>query len=318
MSAAALAARATRAATSHLSADERRGLGLVLMSAVAYGAMPILAKWAYAGGASRESLLGWRFLMAAALFSLLAPRGPALPLRQRCTLWGLGAIFVGNAYCYFTALQAVPASLLSLVLYTYPVIVTLLSAAAGQETLRARSLLAGVLAFSGCGISAFAGAASGGSLLGIGMAFGSASIYAIYIVLSGHYALGVSTEAASRHVAQAAAVIFGLEALWKGQLIVSLPTSAWLSIAAVGFLCTVVALQTFLAGVALIGPSRAAVASSFEVIVTLTLAAALLGEGVGLREILGATLILGGVALHNLAPRRRNPTKFGGGGALAT
>jgi drug/metabolite transporter (DMT)-like permease len=306
VTAATLAARATRAATSHLSPAEKRGLGLVLISAVAYGAMPILAKWAYAGGASRETLLGWRFLMAAALFVLLAPRGgEALPLRKRFVLWGLGAIFVGNAYCYFTALQTVPASLLSLVLYTYPVIVTLLSAAAGQEALRARSLVAGAMAFAGCGLAAFAGAASGGSWLGIGMAFGSASIYSIYIVLSGHFAQGVSTEAASRHVAQAAAAIFGLEALFKGELLVALPVSAWLSIAAVGLVCTVVALQTFLAGVALIGPGRAAVASSFEVIVTLGLAAAVLGEGVGLKEILGAALILGGVALHNLAPRRR-------------
>jgi len=66
---------------------------------------------------------------------------------------------------------------------------------------------------------------------------------------------------------------------------------------------TVVALRTFLAGLARIGPGRAAVLSSLEVLVTMALSLTLLGERLGPRQWAGAALILGAVAFQNL--RRR-------------
>lgn len=58
------------------SLDERRGLGLILLSAAAYGTMPVLAKVAYARGVTVSSLLAWRFLVACVLFAWLAPPCP--------------------------------------------------------------------------------------------------------------------------------------------------------------------------------------------------------------------------------------------------
>src|SRR5512134_2669695 len=105
---------------------EAKGLALVLAAALAYGTMPILTKLAYASGVSLPALLAYRFLLAAALFAALGWKAPALPWRQRVMLWAVGFVFVGNALAYFTALQHTPAAVVSLLLYTYPVMVTLL------------------------------------------------------------------------------------------------------------------------------------------------------------------------------------------------
>ena len=59
-------------------------------------------------------------------------------------------------------------------------------------------------------------------------------------------------------------------------------------------------MTTFLAGMALVGPTRASVLSSLEVIVTLVLAFLLLGERLSARQWAGAALILGAVAFQNL------------------
>src|SRR5260370_19303538 len=124
--------------------------------------MPVLAKVAYASGVGPVTLLAWRFLLASLLFTLL-PSGPAKPVpwRQRFTLWAIGGVFVVNALAYFKALETVPASTVALLLYTYPVIVTLLSGLLGWEALTPRGLGAAGLAVAGGALTA-GGARVGG------------------------------------------------------------------------------------------------------------------------------------------------------------
>ncbi len=274
--------------------QEARGLGLILMSTVAYGTMPILAKAAYLSGVRTGALLAWRFTLASLLFALLSRRS-APPLRQRLVLWGLGAVFIGNALAYFTALETVPATTVALVLYTYPVIVTLLSAVMGVEDLTPRRLTAAVLAFGGCALTVGGALARGP---GVVFALVSAFVYATYIVLCSRFAARVPAETAALHLTQIAAVAFAVWAVFHGGLSLPATASAWGSVLAIAVFCTVVAVYAFLAGLARVGPARAAVLSSLEVLVTMGLAFAFLGERLAARQWVGAALILGAVALQ--------------------
>src|SRR5262245_5754422 len=278
-----------------------RGLVFLLVSTIAYGTMPILAKGAYRYGVETGPLLFWRFLLASVLFALFA-RGKALPLRQRLLLWGLGVVFIGNAVTYFKALETVPATTVSLVVYTYPVIVMLESALLGLEHLTVRGLLSAVLAFSGCALTAGAAIAGG---TGIYYALACALIYATYIVLSSRFARDVPAESAALHLAQAAAVGMGVMGAARGGLALPPSPVAWLLVLAIAILCTVVAMYAFLAGLARVGPGRASVVSSLEVVVTLVLAYFFLGERLGPRQQVGAALILGAVVLQNMGRRLR-------------
>jgi drug/metabolite transporter (DMT)-like permease len=281
--------------------ESARGVLLILVSTVAYGTMPILAKVAMARGVATGALLAWRFALTTVLFALLT-RGPAPALRQRLVLWAIGAVFIGNALLYFTALETVPATTVSLLLYTYPVIVTLLSAALGLEALTVRGVLAAVLAFGGCALTA-GGVVAGGP--GVFFALASAFVYATYIVLCSRFIRGVPPDVASLHLAQVATVGISLWAIGHDGLALPRDPVAWLVVAAISVLCTVVAMYAFLAGLYRVGPGRAAVLSSLEVLVTLALAYTFLGERLGPRQAAGAVLILGGVVLQNLGRWRR-------------
>ena len=288
------------------SRDETRGIALVALSTMAYGILPILAKVAYAAGVAILPLLAWRYVIAAVLIALLERGGQPPPLRTRLRLWAIGSVFVFNSIAYFRALEQIPASVTALVLYTYPVLVAFLAALVGVERLRWRALLAALGAFAGCALTA-GGAPQGEPLplSGIAWALLAALVYASYIVLSSRFGAGVPARVLALHLAQAAAVLCVAFALADGGLSLPLDPRALLAVAGMGVVSTVVAMTTFLAGMALIGPTRASVLSSLEVIVTLVLAFLVLGERLSPWQWAGAALILGAVALQNLGVLRR-------------
>jgi drug/metabolite transporter (DMT)-like permease len=284
--------------------DDRRGLALVVVSAAAYATMPIFAKVAFNGGLPAVDLLAWRFVLAVGLFAVLGRGRPALPFRVRLRLWGLGLVFVGNSLAYFLALERVPASLLTLLLYTYPVIVTLLAAAFGIDRLTPRSLAAAALSMGGAALTV--GSFATAPLAGVLLSLTAALVYSAYIVLSSRFAAGVPSEAAAAHVAQTALVAYLGAALWRGELLSPVSPGVWLAVLGISLISTVVALRAFMAGLARIGPSRAAVLSSLEVVFILALAASLLGEPLTPRLLLGAALILSAVLLQHGRPAREN------------
>jgi drug/metabolite transporter (DMT)-like permease len=284
------------------SRDEARGLLLVALSTLAYGVLPILGKVAYAAGVRPLPLLAWRYVVAAALIAIL-DRGERPPLRVRVRLWAIGSVFVVNSIAYFRALDLIPASVTALVLYTYPVIVVLLAALFGVERFTWRSLLATLGAFLGCALTA-GGAPAGTSLRpsGIAWALAAAVVYASYIVLSSRFGVGVPARVLALHLAQAAAVLCVAAGIAGEGLALPIDARGLLAVAVVS---TVVAMTAFLAGMALVGPTRASVLSSLEVIVTLALAHLLLGERLSAWQWAGAALILGAVAFQSAFALRR-------------
>jgi drug/metabolite transporter (DMT)-like permease len=280
------------------SGEKRRGLALLLTSSTAFGALPILAKLAYREGIHPTGLLAYRFALAAVVLHLIAPRGlPAPTLRTRLALWGLGAVFSTNAMLYFSALRLAPASVVVLLFYVYPVVVALLAAALGIERLTVRGLAAALLAAIGAALTTASAPALGGRA-GEWLAMGAAVVFALYVVLGGSWASGVSSETATRHVVQAAAAVFIVSASVSGAIRVSWTPTLAASVLAIAVLCTVVALRTFLAGLARLGPAASAVVNAFEIPITMALAVMFLGERVGLRQGLGATLIAGAILLR--------------------
>ena len=295
------------------SQDETRGIALVAASTLAFGVLPILGKLAYAAGVGTLPLLAWRYGIAAVLLSLLV-RGRAPRLAVRLRLWAIGGVFVVNSLTYFVALRTVSASVVALLLYCYPVIVTLLAAAAGLERLTLRSVAVALLAFSGCALAADADfgailrSGAGGSALGVEpgvlFALAAALVFASYIVISSRFAADVPAPVLAQHLAQTSAVACVTLALASGGVALPVSPRAWLPVVGIAVVSTVIALFTFLAGMALIGPTRASVLSSLEVIVTLSIAFVLLGERLGPRQWGGAALILGALAWQNAGALR--------------
>ena len=132
------------------------GALLCLASAAAFGAMGIFGKLAYDEGATVGTLLAFRFALAAALFWLLAAATGrarelrAVPRRDVAIALALGAVgYSAQAGGYFAALERLDASLLSLLLYTFPAMVTVAAIALGRERASWRRAVALVLVSAG-------------------------------------------------------------------------------------------------------------------------------------------------------------------------
>src|SRR4051812_15709108 len=137
---------------------------LCLGSAAAFGAMAIFGKLAYDEGADAATLLAVRFTLAAAvLWVIVLAKGglPRMTRRDVAIALALGACgYALQAGCYFLALERIDASLLSLLLYTFPAIVTVAAVALGRERLEGRRVTA--LALVSLGLTlVLAGAGTG-------------------------------------------------------------------------------------------------------------------------------------------------------------
>ena len=183
-------------------------------------------------------LLAWRFLLAVAM---LAPVVwlRRLPLPRGRTLAGfglMGLLYTAQSQCYFTALMHASSGLVGLLLYIYPVLVTLIALAFGWERLDRRMLVLLLTAIAGLAI--MLGGNLQGQPLGIALGILGAAIYAVYITIGGRITQNTDPLAATLVVMATAAFGNGSFALASGD---PLPAGgmAWLAIAAIALFSTV-------------------------------------------------------------------------------
>jgi drug/metabolite transporter (DMT)-like permease len=293
------------------------GNAMCIGSGAAFGAMAIFAKLAYGEGATVGTLLALRFTIAALLFwaIVLARDGvrpaarprPASGLRPRDLAAGLalgGCGYALQSGLYFTALTRIDASLLALLLYTFPAMVAVAAVAIGRERMSARR--AGALALALGGGALVVAGAGVGSLDGVGTALGlgAAVVYSTYILVSDGVVGRVSPLLLAALVCTGAAVT-----LTAGSLVVGeyrpgdLSGAGWGWIGLLSVVSTVGAITLFFAGLRHVGPTAASILATVEPLVTVLLAFAVFGETLGPLQLCGGMLVLSAVVVLNLRTR---------------
>jgi len=289
------------------------GTLLCVGSAAAFGAMAVLGKLAYENGATVGTLLAVRFTLAAALFwaLVLAGRGAAAELRALARrdvaiAVGLGAVgYAAQAGCFFAALDRIDASLLSLMLYTFPAMVAVAAIVLGRE--RADAARFGALALASVGLVLVLASARPGALdpLGAGLALGAAVIYTIYILISQGIAGRMGPTLLSALVCTGAAVTLTAGSSLLGDLrLGALTPAGWGWLAGIAVVSTVAAVSLFFAGLKRVGPTTASILSTVEPVVTVLLAFLVFGELLGSLQLLGGALVIAAViVLASYRPR---------------
>lgn len=280
------------------------GTALALVSAAGFGVMPVLTKVVYDDGAGVAGVLSVRFTLAAVLLLLLArlrgevlPRGPQL--RALLLLGGVG--YVVESLCYFAALTRISAGLTALLLYLYPALVVVLSAALTRVRPSGRATACVAVATAGTALTI--GPVGGGQWTGVLLGLAAAVAYSVYIVVSSRQVTGVGPLAASAVVMGGAAAVYDVGAVaTRAQLPSS--GSAWLALVGVAVLGTVVAVSAFFAALELLGPADTAVISTFEPVVSVVAAAVVLDESLSALQLVGGALVLGAVGVLARTPVR--------------
>ncbi len=299
----------------------------MLLSACCFGSVPPLTVLATADGTPLQTVQLWRYATSALLLGIamyrmrrrdpawqgaaqsdVAPRDamrrvyPAAWQRLDLTLFGGGAQFVVAALS-LSALRWLPAATAAFLFYTYPAWVTVLSAVRRIEAVTRPRLIALLLALAG--VTAMVGAPGNGTLspLGIALALGAAVVYAMYIPAMSVRQRGVAPIAAAHAVALGGTLGFLGWSVVSGALL-DLPEPRVLALSITMGVLTAFAFFGFLAGLAGLGPVRAAIMSTIEPVWTAVLGLLALGQPLGMGTLFGGAGILAAVLLLQWTARR--------------
>jgi drug/metabolite transporter (DMT)-like permease len=284
------------------AARSSAGIALCIASASAFGAMAVLGKVAYDHGATVGTLLSVRFIVAAALmWVLVAVRGDWRGLQRRDVVTGLllGAIgYAAQSGAFFAALERMDAGLLSLVLYTYPALVTVAAIALRRERANRRRMVA--LGMASLGLVLVLAGAGSGTLdpLGVALGLAAAVVYTTYILVSEGATHRIPPLALAALVCTGAATTLTIGSAAIGELHPgALDESGLAAILGIAAISTVAAISLFFAGLKRVGPSTASILSTAEPVVTVILAYAAFGEHLSAQQLLGGALVLGAVVV---------------------
>ena len=273
----------------------------VLGSAVAFAVAPIFGKVAYAHGVESFALLALRFASAAlvvwVLVLVLGGHGdvgrPASGTVLR--VLALGALVLpAEVTLYFASLHRIGAGLAEVLLFLYPMWVVLITAVVLRQ--QVTRLVVGCSLVAVAGATLTVGAVSGVDGVGVLLAVGASFGFACYVVLSGRLVHGVGSILTTALITTGAAVTFSVAALVTGS---QGPTDAagWAATLGLSLVGTVVSFLLLTLGLARMPSTDASVVSTVEPAVAVLLGVLLLGEPIGLLQVVGVALVLGSVAV---------------------
>ncbi|HEY46305.1 MAG: hypothetical protein AMJ88_05410 [Anaerolineae bacterium SM23_ 63] len=291
------------------------GAGLCVLSAASYGSISILGKYGYANGLTLTNMLSLRFGGAAiALFATMAlfHRRVIYPGRRlSMLLFLIGAVgYAGGTALFFGALQRIPASLASPILFIYPVFVSLSQwrisriPPVRREWVAILMAVVGVFLTAGLDSSTAISLLGDNTILGMTMVLGSAILYAAFVLSSDRLIREVGAWVSTAWIFAGAAVSFGLVGWLTGTLDFNLSSTGVGILLMMIIFSTILPLSTFLAGMARIGPTAASLLSTLEPAFTVLLAMVLLGERLILLQGVGIGLVLASAILLTLSHSR--------------
>jgi len=281
-----------------MSRERLIGIIEILVSGVGFGFLGIFGKSAYAAGLTPGELLALRFLIASSLLALwlaLFRRDVLRLTRQELVssvLLGASGYAVFSS-CYFIALKGLSASLTVLLLYTYPVVVTVGARLIFGEPLGPRARVALPLACAGLLMliwGDFSVTRPAALLFGLG----SSVFYSAYILASRRYLRGAHPFASALVIQAAAGITLGAIHLHDPDRLATLAAGARVlappvfGIAVVG---TLFPITLFLSGLRRLTSAETSILSTAEP------ATAIIAAGLLLGERLSATQLLGGAAV---------------------
>ncbi|MDZ7671561.1 MAG: DMT family transporter [Halanaerobiales bacterium] len=277
-----------------------------LLSAIGFGTVPILALFAYQGGINVFTLLFLRFSLAALLlfvYIYFSKTKIQVSKKQLLKIFVMGGVFYSLfSFCYFSAIQYIPASLAVLIFYTFPFIIAGLSYFLGIR-LTFKIVIAIVISFIGL---LFVLGKTSGEISGIGilLASGAAVFYAVYTLYGDYILKDIPLLTTIAIVCLFAAVSFLTVGLVTNNIDFNFTSFTW--IPTIGI--SVVSMLGFLAffqGIKLTSPTSISALSMIEPIVTILLSIIFFGDSFNYFQIFGAILVLSGSFLVVLSVKKK-------------
>ncbi|MEU3998962.1 EamA family transporter [Streptomyces fungicidicus] len=304
------------------------GLGLALLSALAFGGSGVAAKPLIEAGLDPLHVVWLRVAGAALVMLPLAVRHRGLLRRRPGLLAGFGLFAVaGVQACYFAALSRIPVGVALLVEYLAPALVLGWVRFVQRRPVTRAAAVGVVLAVGGlaCVVEVWAGL--GFDALGLLLALGAACCQVGYFVLSDQGSDGDEAPDPLGVIAYGlligAAVLTAVARPWSMDWSVltgsaemnGTPVAAAVLLGWIVLVATVVAYVTGVVSVRRLSPQVAGVVACLEAVIATVLAWVLLGEHLSAPQIVGGAVVLTGAFIaQSSAPSKGTGTPVAAGG----
>lgn len=278
------------------SADSLRGGLLVVTAASLWGTTGVAAKISYGFGMSPEGILTLRLALTIPIYAaLILAKSPSKP---SLAVVVIGLLVLGPYHIlYYYSILYIGVSTASLLLYTHPVVVSVLSRFVIKEALSKRTYAA--LAISVAGATLISLGEISFSAVGIALAASSSILFSLYVVLSklameagvrpDEVALGSSPWALPAVLVFQASKGFGWAAI-VGVEVMAVAVYLALVVSTLAYLL-------YMRGLKVVGAARATILSTAEPLTATAISTILFGEPVTVLKTLGGGMIVAAVAL---------------------
>jgi drug/metabolite transporter (DMT)-like permease len=295
--------------TASPAADEARnrvtGVMLAASGAALFSLKGVVIKLAFAEGMSVSQILTWRMAFSLPVYLVIGVYAFArlrkkIPARTYAIAAGLGIMsYYVSSWINFEGLKYVSAQLERLILYIYPTMVALLAWVFLKERITRRHVIALVLAYSGVAIlfGSEIGRQGPNALLGGGLIFAGAMIYAVYVTASKPVIAAMGSTLFTAFAMSAASFVFLGQSGIEMAVAAPPPVTAnglWLSLALAVF-CTVIPSFLIAEAIARIGPGPMSAIGGVGPVVAAWAAVVVLHEPFGWPHIAAMALTIFGV-----------------------
>lgn len=287
--------------------DKLKGALCGTISAMCYGINPI-GKLVYADGISTNSLLFFRFFLAAIVFAIAitVTKGSfRVTRKESLVVVALGLLFSASSMTLYYSFQHIATGVASTLLFLYPLLVAIIMTLFFREKISWRTLLAIVVAFLGIAVLNQGG---DGTLNFIGglLVFISALTYAVYIVILNRSLTNVSPLTLSFYVAICCASCNLIHAMIDPNIqfeILTAPKHLLVAVALAVF-PTVVALSLLAVSVRKIGSTPTAILGALEPLTAVLIGVVLYSEPFTFSLSIGILMILSSVLMVVLPKKK--------------
>jgi len=284
-----------------------RGYLFVILSAVIFGLMPLMAKFIYAEGVNPPTLVLLRNAVSVPVLAMLAGlTGKSLRIPAKA-LPGMGVIALLGCcvtpLLLFSSYRHIPSGTATVLHFVYPAVVVVGEILFLKNKMKFGHVLSVVLCVAG--IALFYDPSGGMNLKGGALALISGVTYAAYVLcLSGFKHKDMPGFTFSFYVAAICAVVMLSVCLLTKQLQLPGSLKGWLLSAVFAVGVNVGAVVLFQRGTFLIGGSRASILSTFEPITSILAGILVFHENVSAATVLGTVLVIAAGVLIALCDMR--------------
>ncbi|MBY0471919.1 DMT family transporter [bacterium] len=281
------------------------GFAEVIASGACFGMLGFFGKKSYQAGISPGEFLSLRFVVSALILgTFLAFKNPkSLRVKMKPMLHFIALGVLGYsvfASCYFYALTGLSASLTVLLLYLYPVFVTL----GGRFFLNEKlgfwgdvALPIAIVGLTGLVWGEWRVSSSVSLLLGLG----SAVFYALYILCSRVWLRNQNSYVATFYIQVAAGILLSLIHFKSVGRPIQIFNESWPLILGVAVICSLLAMTLFLSGLKKLTGAETSILSTSEPITGILIATFFLGESLRPIQIGGGALVLLSMVLVSIS-----------------